>query len=71
MPANFQKTIDRTLEPTNSKFILLDDRLVCTKRSLTEHEKEIDKITELLLKNLSVNLQKRQLAKNLIIWLAS
>ena len=43
MPAAFQKTIDKTLEGINSKFVFLDDILVVTKGSINEHEKELDK----------------------------
>ena len=40
MPATFQKTIDKTLESISSKFAFLDDPLVITKGSISEHEKE-------------------------------
>ena len=44
MPATFQKTIDKTLHDINSKFAYLDDILIIAKETLTEHEKELDKI---------------------------
>ena len=44
MPATFQKTIDKTLHDINSKFAYLDDILIITKKTLDEHEKELDKI---------------------------
>ena len=39
MPATFQKTIDKTLEGISSKFAFLDDMLVITKGTITEHER--------------------------------
>ena len=70
MPATFQKTIDKTLDGINSKFAILDDILVITKRSLNEQENELDKILAILDKeNLAINLQKCEFAKNMIEWL--
>ena len=37
MPATFQKTIDKTLEGISSKFAFLDDMLVITKGTISEH----------------------------------
>ena len=65
MPATFQNTIDKTLEGITSKFSFLDNFLVITKRSLNEHESELDKILEKLDKeDRAKNLQKCELAKN-------
>ena len=60
MPATFQKTTDKTLEGISSKFVFLNDILVITKESLSEHEHELDKILEKLDKEgLAKNLQKK------------
>ena len=70
MPATFQKTIDKTLEGIHSKFAFLDDILVITKRSIRDHEKELDKILKRLdNEGLAINLQKCEFAKNIIEWL--
>ena len=59
MPATFQKTIDVTIRNCHNKFAFLDDILVITKGSITDHEKELDKILYLLDKeNLAIKLQK-------------
>ena len=47
MPATFQKTIDRILDSLTLEF--LDDILLCTKESLSDHEKELDKALNLLI----------------------
>ena len=70
MPATFQKTIDKTLEGIDSKFAFLDDILVITKGSITEHEKELNKILKKLdNEGLAINLQKCKFAKPNIEWL--
>ena len=70
MPATFQKTIDKTLEGIDSKFAFLDDILVITKGSITEHEKELNKILKKLdNEGLAINLQKCEFAKPNIEWL--
>ena len=70
MPATFQKTIDKTLEGIHSKFAFLDDILVITKGSIREHENELDKnLNRLDNEGLAINLQKCELAKNIIEWL--
>ena len=63
MPATFQKTTDKTLECISSEFVFLNDMLVITKGSLSEHEHEheLDKIVEKLDKEgLAINLQKNE-----------
>ena len=67
MPATFQKTMDKTLESINTKFAFLDDILIITKGTLTEHEQELDKVLNLLDKeNLAIKLQKCEFAKSRI-----
>ena len=64
MPATFQKPIDVTLRNFHNKFAFLDDILVITKRNITDHEKELDKILYLLDKeNLAIKLHKCDFAK--------
>ena len=70
MPATFQKTIDKTLEGIHSKFAFMNDILIITKGSLNDHEKEIDKVLNLLDKeNLRIKLQKCEFAKTNLVWL--
>ena len=70
MPATFQKTMDKTLESINTKFAFLDDILIITKGTLTEHEQELDKVLNLLDKeNLAIKLQKCEFPKAELIWL--
>ena len=70
MPATFQKTIDKTLESVNSKFAFLDDILIITKVFLSQHEREIDKVLNLIDKeNLAIKLQKCEFAKTEPTWL--
>ena len=70
MPATFQNTIDVTLRNCQNKFAFLDDILVITKGSITNHEKELDKILHLRDKeNLAIKLQKCEFAKKQITWL--
>ena len=70
MPATFQKTIDVTLRNCHNKFAFLDGILVITKGSITDHEKELDKILYLLDKeNLAIKLQKCEFARKQITWL--
>ena len=70
MPATFQKTIDVTLRNCHNKFAFLDDIIVITKGSITDHEKELDKILYLLDKeNLAIKLQKCEFARKQITWL--
>ena len=67
MPATFQKTPDVTLRNCHNKFAFLDDILVITKGSITDHEKELDKILYLLDKeNLAIKLQKCEFARKQI-----
>ena len=67
MPSTFQKTTDKTLEGISPKFFFLNDILVIIKRSLSEHEHELDKILEKLDKEgLAINLQKCEYDKNII-----
>ena len=70
MPATFQKPIDKTLEGISSKFAFLDDILVITKGSISEHEKELNSILKKLdNEGLAINLQKSEFAKQNIEWL--
>ena len=65
MSATFQKTIDVvTLRNCHNKFAFLDDILVITKSTITDHEKELNKIMRLLDKqNVTIKLQKCGFAK--------
>ena len=64
MPATYQKTTNKTLEGISYKFVFLNDILVITKGSLSEHEPKLDKILEKLDKeSLAINLQKVNMLK--------
>ena len=54
MPAEFQKAMDRTLNHSKNTFCFLDDILIVSKGSQTEHEK--------LIKDLLVKLGKENLS---------
>ena len=64
MPATLQKTINVTLKICHNKFEFPDNMLVITKGTIVDHEKEQDKILNLLDKeNLAIKLQKYEFAK--------
>ena len=70
MPATFQKTLDKTLENIDNKFNFLDDILIITKGSPSEHETDIYKVLSKLDKeNLAIKLEKCEFAKTTITWL--
>ena len=70
MPATFQKTIDFTLVNINSAHVFLDDIIIITKGSLSDHEKELDKVLNGLDKeNLAIRLHKYEFAATKITWL--
>ena len=63
MPATFQKVMDFTLVNINSAHAFLDDIIIITKGSLSDHEKELDKVlTRLDKENLAISLQKCEFA---------
>ena len=63
MPAFFQKDIEYTLNNINSAHAFLDDIIIITKGSLSNHEKEIDKVLVRLDKNLAISLRKCDFAQ--------
>ena len=70
MPATFQKIMDFTLLNINSAHAFLDDIIIITKGSLSDHEKELDKVpTRLDKENLAISLQKCELAVTENTWL--
>ena len=70
MPANFQKAFDYTLSNINLAHAFLDDIIIITKRSLRDHEKEIDKVlVRLDNKKLAVSLQNCEFAQTKQKWL--
>ena len=44
MPATFQKMLDQTLKNIQNKFSFLDEILIVTKGSLSNHELDSDKV---------------------------
>ena len=70
MPATFQKIMDFTLANINSAHAFLDDIIIITKGTLTNHENELDKILARLHKeNLAISLNKYQFAVTEVTWL--
>ena len=71
MPATFQKTIDKTLENIPNKFNFLDDILLITKSTLSDHNSDIKLILNKRLdeENLAIKLEKCKFAKLNITWL--
>ena len=70
MPAIFQKTIDKTLENIPNKFNFLDDILIITKGTITDHVSDIKLILKGLdEENLAIKLEKCEFAKQNITWL--
>ena len=70
MPATFQKVMDFTLININSAHAFLDDIIIITKGSLSDHEKELDKVlTRIDNESLAINLQKCEFAVTEITWL--
>ena len=63
MPETFQKVMDFTLPNFNSAHAFLDDIIIITKESLTNHENELDKILARLDKeNLAISLHECEIA---------
>ena len=70
MPAIFQKTIDKTLENIPNKINFLDDILIITKGTITDHVSDIKLILKRLdEENLANKLEKCEFAKQNITWL--
>ena len=70
MPANFQKAFDYTLSIINLAHTFLDDIIIINKRSLSDHERETDKVlVRLDNKKLAVSLQKCEFARTEQKWL--
>ncbi len=70
MPAEFQQAIDKVLMGTKGTHAFVDDILICTKGSQSEHLKEVNKVLEKLDKaNVGLNIEKCQYMKEQIQWL--
>ena len=66
----FLTTFDKTLQNIDSKFAFLDNVLIIAKGLLGEHEKEMHELLNRLKEEIiAINLQKREFAKQQIIWL--
>ena len=68
MPAEIQKTIDKTLYNLTNTFSCLDDVIIVTGGDLQNHKliKCLDRLNK---EKLAINLNKRHFAKNKITWL--
>ena len=70
MPAEFQKTMDRTLNHAKNTFCFLDDILIVSKGSEQEHEKLIMNVLEKLdREHLALKLLKCEFFQNEVNWL--
>ena len=70
MPAEFQKAMDRTLNHSKNTLCFLDDILIVSKGSETEHKKLItDVLIKLNKENLSLKLSKCEFFKTEVNWL--
>ena len=70
MPAIFQKSLDKTLENIQNKFNILDDILIITKGSHSDHETDIDRVISRFDKeNLAIKLENCEFAESNITWL--
>ena len=70
MPATFQKIMDFTLGNINSAHAFLDDIIIITKGSLSDHEKELQKVLSRLdEENLAISLHICEFAATEITWL--
>ena len=62
MPAIFQKTLDKTLENVHNKFNFLDDTLIVTRGTTSDHKSDIKLILKRLgEENLAVKLENCEL----------
>ena len=72
MPAESQKAMDRTLNNARNTFCFLDDILIVSKGSESEHEELItDVLTKLDKENLSLKLSKCEFFKTEVNWLGN
>ena len=70
MPATFQKIMNFTLANINSAHAFLDDMIIITKGTLTNHEDELNKLLAQSDKeNLAISLHKCEFAVTEITWL--
>ena len=70
MPAEFQKTIDKTLYNLSNTFSFLDDIIIVIGGGLQNHKEKLFKCLDRLNKeNLAVKLNKWHIAKYKIAWL--
>ena len=70
MPAEFQKTIDKTLYNLTNTFSFLDDIIIVTGGGLQNHKEKLFKCLDRLNEEiLAINLSKCHFAKNKITWL--
>ena len=70
MPAIFQKTTDKALENISNKFNFLDDILIKTRGTLSDHKSDIKLILKRLdEENLAIKIEKCEFARLNITWL--
>ena len=69
MPAEFQKTVDRTINHPKKTFYFLDDIFIVSKEDESEHKKLVEKILKSLNdENLALKISKCEIFKNQVDW---
>ncbi len=59
MPAEFQQTLDRTIDDAPGACAFIDDIIVCTKRSAAEHMRDVNRVLyRLTAANLALKISK-------------
>ena len=70
MPKEFQKAMDNTIQGIQGVFCFLDDILIVSKGSVTEHNEVVDKVLSRLDKEgFALKLSKCEFSKTKLIWL--
>ena len=70
MPKEFQKAMDNTIQGFQGVFCFLDDILIVSKGSVTEHNEIVDKVLPRLdKKGFGLKLSKCEFSKTKLIWL--
>ena len=70
MPKEFQKAMDNTIQGIQGVFCFLDDILIVSKGSVTEHNETVDKVLSRLDKEgFALKLSKCEFSKTKLVWL--
>ena len=70
MPKEFQEAMDNTIQGIQGLFCFLDDILIVSKGSFTEHNEIVDEVLSMLDKEgFALKLSKCEFSKTKLIWL--